>query len=71
MSIQENRRAVHRLAAELFATRHDHLLVRKDQPATPIRRRKERIIAQVLPDMTTSTKALKLSSQIKAERPLR
>lgn len=26
MSIPENRRAVHRLAAELFATRHDHLL---------------------------------------------
>jgi RNA polymerase sigma factor (sigma-70 family) len=26
MSTQENRREVHRLAAELFATRHDHLL---------------------------------------------
>jgi RNA polymerase sigma factor (sigma-70 family) len=26
MSIPENRRAVHRLAAELFAERHDHLL---------------------------------------------
>jgi RNA polymerase sigma factor (sigma-70 family) len=26
MSTHENRRSVHRLAAELFATRHDHLL---------------------------------------------